>query len=69
MEKDTKSLFQITEAARACSISRGAEELRPRAGQGSGISVRMITLPAITCCRQLCDGYTTADKYTAMYNF
>lgn len=65
---DTAALLAVLEE-RLREISRGVEELRLRAGQGGGISVQMMTLPAVTCCRQLCDGYTAAEKYTAMYNF
>ena len=50
-------------------IARGVEELRLRAGTDTGISVQMLTLPAVTCCRRLCEGYTVADKYNAMYDF
>lgn len=50
-------------------IARGVEELRLRADTDTGISVQLLTLPAVTCCRRLCEGYTVADKYNAMYDF
>lgn len=39
------------------------------AGTDTGISVQVFTLPAVTCCRRLCEGHTIAEKYNAMYDF
>ena len=50
-------------------VARGVEELRLRAGTDTGISVQVLTLPAVTCCRRLCEGHTIAEKYNAMYDF
>lgn len=50
-------------------LSRGVEELRLRAGEGGGISIQLMTLPAVTCCMRRCEGHTIADKYNAMYDF
>ena len=50
-------------------LSRGVEELRLRAGESGGISIQMMTLPAVTCCMRRCEGHTIADKYNAMYDF
>ncbi len=50
-------------------LSRGVEELRLRAGESGGISIQMMTLPAVTCCMRRCEGHTIADKCNAMYDF
>ena len=50
-------------------VARGVEELRLRAGTDTGMSVQVFTLPAVTCCRRLCEGHTIAEKYNAMYDF
>lgn len=50
-------------------VARGVEELRLRAGTDTGMSVQVLTLPAVTCCRRLCEGHTIAEKYNAMYDF
>lgn len=50
-------------------VARGVEELRLRVGTDTGMSVQVFTLPAVTCCRRLCEGHTIAEKYNAMYDF
>ena len=50
-------------------IDRGVEELRLRAGESGGMSIQIMTLPAVTCCTRRCEGHTIADKYNAMYDF
>ena len=50
-------------------LLRGAEELRLRAGESGGMSIQIMTLPAVTCCTRRCEGHTIADKYNAMYDF
>ena len=145
MEKDTKKLYQITEAARACGLSRSTlmrmeerglltpayiapesgrryydnfnvarilqvekfkamglsteeiadyfarggeasellavlenrlrdlqrsvEEMRLRAAEGPGISVQMMTLPAVTFLARRCEGHSVDEKTAAMYDF
>lgn len=80
-----KQLFQITEAARACGLSRSTlmrmeekglrdlqrsvEEMRLRATEPPSTSVQMMTLPAVTCCMRWSTGLTTADRYADMYGF
>ena len=63
----TNLLSMLEERLR--ELSRGVEELRLRAGEGGGISIQMMTLPAVTCCMRRCEGHTIADKYNAMYDF
>ena len=46
-----------------------AEELRLRAGGSGGLSIQLMTLPAVTCCTRRCEGHTIAEKYNAMYDF
>lgn len=65
---ETAALLTTLEE-RLHEIARGVEELRLRAGTDTSISVQLLTLPAVTCCRRLCEGYTVADKYNAMYDF
>lgn len=50
-------------------LSRGVEELRLRAGGSGGLSIQLMTLPAVTCCTRRCEGHTIAEKYNAMYGF
>ena len=50
-------------------LSRGVEELRLRAGSSGGLSIQLMTLPAVTCCTRRCEGHTIAEKYNAMYDF
>lgn len=50
-------------------VQRSVEEMRLRAGNEAGMSVQIITLPAVTCCMHRCEGHTTAEKYDAMYDF
>ena len=38
-------------------------------GRGGGISIQMMTLPAVTCCTRRREGHTIAEKYNAMYDF
>lgn len=80
-----KQLFQITEAAHACGLSRSTlmrmeekglrdlqrsvEEMRLRATEPPSTSVQMMTLPAVTCCMRWSTGLTTADRYADMYGF
>ena len=45
------------------------EELRLRAGGSGGLSIQLMTLPAVTCCTRRCEGHTIAEKYNAMYDF
>ena len=62
----TELLSMLEERLR--ELSRGVEELRLRAG-GSGLSIQLMTLPAVTCCTRRREGRTIADKYNAMYDF
>ena len=50
-------------------LSRGVEDLRLRAGGSGGLSIQLMTLPAVTCCTRRCEGHTIAEKYNAMYDF
>ena len=50
-------------------LSRGVEDLRLRAGGSGGLSIQLMTLPAVTCCMRRCEGHTIAEKYNAMYDF
>ena len=50
-------------------LLRGVEELRLRAGGSGGLSIQLMTLPAVTCCMRRCEGHTIAEKYNAMYDF
>lgn len=50
-------------------LQRSIEEMRLRAGQGAGISVRLMTIPEVTCCMRRFEGYTIKEKYDAMYAF
>lgn len=50
-------------------IRRSVEELRLRAADTSGISIQMMTLPAVTCCMRRYEGHTISEKYNAMYDF
>ena len=63
----TELLSMLEERLR--ELSRGVEELRLRAGESGGMSVQLMTLPAVTCCMRRCEGHTIADKYNAMYDF
>ena len=51
--------------ARLETLRRGVEELRLRAEDEPGISVQMMTLPAITCCLHWFEGYTYVHRDTA----
>lgn len=50
-------------------LQRGVEEMRLRAADTPGISVQMMTLPAVHCRMRLCEGHTIPEKYAAMYDF
>ena len=63
----TELLSMLEERLR--ELSRGVEELRLRAGGSGGLSIQLMTLPAVTCCTRRCEGHTIADKYNAMYDF
>ena len=65
---DTTELLAALEA-RLHDLQRSVEELRMRAGGGEGLSVQMMTLPAVTCRMRLCEGHTYEDKYNSMYEF
>lgn len=61
----TELLSMLEERLR--ELSRGVEELRLRAGGSGGLSIQLMTLPAVTCCTRRCEGHTIAEKYNAMY--
>ena len=63
----TELLAMLEERLR--ELSRGVEELRLRAGGSGGLSIQLMTLPAVTCCTRRCEGHTIAEKYNAMYDF
>ena len=63
----TELLSMLEERLR--ELSRGVEELRLRAGGSGGLSIQLMTLPAVTCCARRCEGHTIAEKYNAMYDF
>ena len=63
----TELLSMLEERLR--ELSRGVEELRLRAGGSGGLSIQLMTLPAVTCCTRRCEGHTIAEKYNAMYDF
>lgn len=48
-------------------LKRSVEEMRLRALKMPGMSVQIMTLPAITCCMRRYMGHTVKDKYNAMY--
>ena len=50
-------------------LSRGVEELRLRAGGSGGLSIQLMTLPAVTCCTRRCEGHSVDEKTAAMYDF
>ncbi len=65
---ETSEMLAVLEE-RLSSLQRSVEELRLRAAQTPGISVKLMTLPAVTCCMRRSMGRTVADKYAAMYDF
>lgn len=65
---DASELLAVLEA-RLRDIQRSVEEMRLRAGNEVGMSVQIMTLPAVTCCMHRCEGHTIAEKYAAMYDF
>ena len=65
---DTTELLAALEA-RLHDLQRSVEELRLRAGGAAGVSVQLMTLPAVTCRMRLCEGHTYEDKYNSMYEF
>ena len=65
---DTTELLAALEA-RLHDLQRSVEELRMRAGGAAGVSVQLMTLPAVTCRMRLCEGHTYEDKYNSMYEF
>lgn len=56
----TELLSMLEERLR--ELSRGVEELRLRAGGSGGLSIQLMTLPAVTCCARRCEGHTIAEK-------
>ena len=65
---DASKLLAVLEA-RLRDMQRSVEEMRLRAGKEAGMSVQIMTLPAVTCCIHRCEGHTIAEKYAAMYDF
>ena len=61
MPEDVKKLFQITEAARACSLSRSTLLRLEEKG--------LLTPAYIAPEEHLREGHTIAEKYNAMYDF
>lgn len=59
---DVSDLLAVLEV-RLHDIQRSVEEMRLRAGNEAGMSVQIITLPAVTCCVHRCEGHTIAEKY------
>lgn len=56
----TELLSMLEERLR--ELSRGVEELRLRAGGSGGLSIQLMTLPAVTCCTRRCEGHTIAGE-------
>ena len=48
-------------------LQRSIEELRLRVQEKAGMSVQVITLPAVTCIMRRYLGYASQEKYNAMY--
>lgn len=65
---DVSDLLAVLEV-RLRDVQRSVEEMRLRAGNEAGMSVQILTLPAVTCCMHRCEGHTIAEKYAAMYDF
>ena len=65
---DTTELLAALEA-RLHDLQCSVEELRLRAGGAEGMSVQLITLPAVTFCARRCEGHAIAGKVAAMYDF
>ena len=55
--------------SRLRDLQRSVEEIRLRAAEASGVSIQLMTLPAVTCCMRRCMGHTVAEKYADMYDF
>ena len=55
--------------ARLRELECSVEEMRLRAAEGPGISVQLITLPAVTFLSRCCQGHSVAEKTAAMYDF
>ena len=56
-----------TLAERLHDFQRSVEELRLRVREKAGMSVQVITLPAVTCIMRRYWGHTSQEKYDAMY--
>lgn len=56
-----------TLAERLHDFQRSVEELRLRVREKAGMSVQVITLPAVTCIMRRYWGHTSQEKYNAMY--
>ena len=65
---DASELLTVLER-RLRDLQRSVEEMQLRAADSSGISVQLMTLPAVTCCMRRCEGHTIAEKYACMYDF
>ena len=65
---EASELLAVLES-RLRSLQRSVEEMRLRTAVRSGISVQLMTLPAVTCCMRRCEGHTVAEKYASMYDF
>lgn len=59
---DASKLLVVLEA-RLRDMQRSVEEMRLRAGKEAGMSVQIMTLPAVTCCIHRCEGHTITEKY------
>ena len=63
---EASGMLKVLES-RLHDLKRSVEEMRLRAMKASGVSVQIMTLPAVTCCMRRYMGHTIADKYNAMY--
>ena len=63
----TELLSMLEERLR--ELSRGVEELRLRAGGSGGLSIQLMTLPAVTFLARRCEGHSVDEKTAAMYDF
>ena len=50
-------------------LQQNVEGLRLQAGECTDMSVRLMSVSAVTCVMKKCMGYTIAEKYAAMYEF
>ena len=63
---EASDMLKVLES-RLHDLKRSVEEMRLRTMETPGISVQIMTLPAVTCCMRRYMGHTLMDKYNAMY--